>query len=97
MEIDGVKFPDKQVLLTNFELLRILQGHPRAARTSDGEEVTVRLPSADEFLEKSKEERAMKDQPGWSPPPPTTREKAEELTQPLREPWETSRINLASD
>jgi hypothetical protein len=91
MDIDGVQPSGKQLLLTNFQLLRILQGHPMGARTSDGESVTVRLPTTDELLEGSQDERrrlieTMKDQPGWSPPQPMTRAQAEDLTQPLTEP-----------
>jgi hypothetical protein len=77
--------------LTDFQLTRVLQGDPMVSRTSDGEAITVRLPTPDELLEDSREKRErlierMKDQPGWSPPPPMTRAQAEDLARPYQEP-----------
>jgi translation initiation factor IF-1 len=45
MDTNGVRLSG-EVLLTNFELLRILQGDLVDARTSDGQDITVRPPAA---------------------------------------------------
>jgi len=49
--IDGVRFPDKTIRVLPFELMRVVSGNPVAVRTVDGEEVTLRLYTAQEFYD----------------------------------------------
>ncbi len=47
----GVQFPEPEILVIPFELMRVASGNPVAVRTSDGQEVTLRLYSAQEFYD----------------------------------------------
>lgn len=80
MRINGVDFPDKTMLATPFELMRVASGHRVAFRTSDGEDVTLRLYTADELMEANAEAIASLPAGG---PPFMSRSEAERLTKPL--------------
>ena len=43
MDTNGTRPAGREVLLSNFELLRVLQGDPMVSRASDGQHVTVLL------------------------------------------------------
>jgi hypothetical protein len=66
------------VLLTNFELLRICAGNPMVTSTLDGNEVLVRIPTADELLDIHVASCRK-----YSVEPSMTRAQAESLTQPI--------------
>lgn len=74
------------VIATTFELLRIADGHPMMLGTLDGQEVCMKLASAEEFLEAQR--RGIEHLRGLgidrdSGPPPSTYAEAEELTRPI--------------
>lgn len=43
MDTNGARPAGREILLSNFELLRVLQGNPMVSRASDGQHVTVLL------------------------------------------------------
>jgi hypothetical protein len=76
-DIGGVQFPAKTIRVLPFDMLRIAGGNPMAFETSDGERVTIRLFTAEEF---SEEQHASALMYGTEP---VTAARAEELTRPL--------------
>jgi hypothetical protein len=77
---DGVEFPEPEARLTNFELLRILAGHPMAVQATDGQAITVRLSTMDELLESVRTDRERLAGPR---PPMMPAGLARQLTTPL--------------
>lgn len=75
----GVQFPDTTIRVLPFDMLRIASGHPMAFEASTGERVTIRLFTADEFLE-AQHEAAGKFGGGGVE---IDYDRAEELTRPL--------------
>lgn len=76
--VDGVRFPDKTILVLPYELVRALGGNPMAVRTDDGEAVTLRLYTAQEFYDHQHALTA--DGTGE----PVSWDRAVELTKPLQ-------------
>lgn len=70
------------VRLTNFELARILAGNPMICTDHNGNEVLVRLATADEFLAVHRAGCAK-----YGVEPTATRAKAIELTTPIGGTW----------
>jgi hypothetical protein len=77
MIIDGVHFSDNEILLTTPELVSILQGRPMQHMTTEGQTVTLRLFTADEF---AAEVARLREGTGL---PEMSRADAERLTRPL--------------
>ncbi len=73
----------RTVPLTNFELVRILAGNPMTCRTLDGEEIQVRLFTADELLEAVEQAGRKLEEQGSPPGPGMSYAKAVELTTPI--------------
>lgn len=73
----GVQFPERTILVVPFELMRIAGGNPMAFKTSDGEDVTIRLYTAEEFVEAQHVSAA------GTGAPLVDYDRAEELTRPL--------------
>lgn len=83
MESDGARSAGRAVLVLPFDMTRILTGNPATCRTSDGEEVIVRMYTAEELMEASRQAREQGDGDSGVSIMPLTWERAVELTKPL--------------
>ena len=71
------------VLLTNDDVVRILAGSAMGCETADGQKVTVRLMTPDEFLAANAKGRKWMEDNGLRAPEPATRADAERITAPF--------------
>lgn len=73
------------VLATNFELLRVLEGHELAFTAGDGTRFRLRLYNVDELLDAQRAAALTLQAESGAPDPGMTRAKAIELCMPLGE------------
>lgn len=72
------------VLALPFDLLRLAGGNPMILSTVDGSEVLVRLMTADELMESHLASLRSMSDAGIPAPPAMSRDRAVDLTRPLR-------------
>ncbi|MEU1761271.1 hypothetical protein [Micromonospora sp. NPDC005652] len=72
------------VRVTNFDLMHMLAGHAMVHGTADGGKVTVRLATPNELLRQVEDAGRALEAQGLPPGPGMTREKAVELTTPIK-------------
>ncbi len=78
------------VLMTNWELVHVAQGHPMIVRTESGDEVCVRLPTVDELIAAAEAAGDRLEAQGCARGPGMPRHMAVQLSTPLPEPGRTS-------
>ena len=73
----------REILITPHELLRTAAGHPMTVRTTDGEDLVLRLPTVEEFKLQIEQAQASLRNQGLHVPEPPSDDVLRDIVRPL--------------